>query len=80
MGAVVRSRRHVWCCVCRTVSPGPGRVAAGLPVKSSATLGRTCPTCQAPSQPVSPRYSSEPAPRSLELGAGDRAYGALNST
>lgn len=54
VGAVVCSRRHVWCCVCRTVSPGPGRAAAGLPVKSSATSGRTCPTCQAPSQPGVP--------------------------
>lgn len=31
-GVVVRRRQHVWCCVCRAVSPCAGRGGGGLPV------------------------------------------------
>lgn len=33
-GVVVRRRQHVWCCVCRAVSPGAGRGGGGLPVNA----------------------------------------------
>ncbi|XP_019504785.1 PREDICTED: putative uncharacterized protein C1orf229 homolog [Hipposideros armiger] len=68
-GVVVRRRQHVWCCVCRAVSPDAGRGGGGLLVSRRRVWTGAAGPVRLPGQPACPEPSLEPASVE-ELGMG----------
>lgn len=62
-GVVVRRRQHVWCCVCRAVSPGAGGEGGGPPV-NAGRCGQEPPDLSgSPGGPRAPQTPPRKRPR-----------------